>query len=81
MKIECLLSSMCLVCLFLVPANVVQGGWDWENPLPQGNDLNDMWGSSSNAIFAVGSHGTIMYYLNFAREQGHKVENHLGFLL
>lgn len=36
--------------------------WSWQNPLPQGNSLYDVWGSGSNDIFAVGMQGTILHY-------------------
>jgi len=32
--------------------------WKWQNPLPQGNALIGVWGSSGSDVFAVwGSHG------------------------
>jgi hypothetical protein len=34
----------------------------WQNPLPQGNGLRGIWGSSSSDVFAVGSEGTILHY-------------------
>ena len=37
-------------------------GWTWQNPLPQGNDLNAIWGSSADDIFAVGDYGTILHH-------------------
>ena len=36
--------------------------WAWQNPLPQGNDLFGVWGSSSTDVFAVGLIGTIVHY-------------------
>jgi len=36
--------------------------WTWQNPLPQGNTLNAVWGSGPNDVFAVGSYGTILHY-------------------
>ncbi|MCK4389834.1 MAG: chitobiase/beta-hexosaminidase C-terminal domain-containing protein [Desulfobacterales bacterium] len=36
--------------------------WEWQNPLPQGNTLNGIWGSSGNKVFAVGDSGTILHY-------------------
>ncbi len=35
-------------------------GWCWVNPLPQGNDLNDVWVSPWGDIWAVGAGGTIL---------------------
>jgi hypothetical protein len=37
-------------------------GWCWESPLPQGNDLAAVWGSSRDAVWAVGDLGTILYW-------------------
>jgi hypothetical protein len=36
--------------------------WAWQNPLPQGNDLTGVWGSSGSDVFAVGFGGTIVRY-------------------
>jgi hypothetical protein len=36
--------------------------WAWQNPLPQGNDLKGVWGSSSSDVYAVGNLGTILHY-------------------
>jgi hypothetical protein len=36
--------------------------WTWQNPLPTGNALYGLWGSSSTDVFAVGQHGTILHY-------------------
>jgi hypothetical protein len=34
--------------------------WDWEHPLPQGNDLHDLWVSPGGEAIAVGDAGTIL---------------------
>ena len=47
-------------CFF--PFSVFSGEWAWQNPLPQGNDLNAVWGSSATDVFAVGNKGTILHY-------------------
>lgn len=56
--------SVFLGCLlfYLINANVVRAEWEWQYPLPQGNDLHRVWGTSSSNVFAVGSFGTIMRY-------------------
>ena len=36
------------------------GRWRWENPLPQGNTLNGIWGSGARDAWAVGNGGTIL---------------------
>jgi len=33
-----------------------------QNPLPQENTLNGVWGSSGSDVFAVGKYGTILRY-------------------
>jgi hypothetical protein len=35
---------------------------DWENPLPQGEGLTDVWASSKTDAWAVGFHGTILHW-------------------
>ncbi len=35
--------------------------WTWQNPLPQGNSFNDVWGTGSD-VFVVGDYGTIFHY-------------------
>jgi hypothetical protein len=37
-------------------------GWQWMNPLPQGNDLRAVWGTSSSDVFTVGDYGTILQW-------------------
>ena len=37
-------------------------GWQWQNPLPQGNDLHSVWGSSATDVFVVGDAGTVLHY-------------------
>ncbi len=36
--------------------------WGWHNPLPTGNTLGSLWGSSGSDVFAVGEAGTILHY-------------------
>ncbi len=38
------------------------GNWCWYNPLPQGNTLRAIWGSSGNDIWASGDAGTLLHY-------------------
>ena len=44
------------------PRLAVGGDWEWQNPIPQGNTLLDIWGSSGSNVFAVGANGTILHY-------------------
>ena len=36
------------------------GGWCWENPLAQGNNLFGAWGADANNVWAIGQSGTIL---------------------
>jgi hypothetical protein len=37
-------------------------GWCWANPLPEGNQLSSVWGSSATNGWAVGDVGTILHF-------------------
>jgi hypothetical protein len=37
-------------------------GWVLESPLPGGNSVSSVWGSSPSDVFAVGTDGTILHY-------------------
>ncbi len=39
---------------------VVNAQWKWQNPLPQGNSLNDVQSVNSNLGFACGNEGTVL---------------------
>jgi len=36
--------------------------WHWENPLPQGNELNAVWGSGASDAWTVGRIGTVLHW-------------------
>jgi hypothetical protein len=36
--------------------------WEWENPLPQGNAILGMWGSSAEDVWAVGERGLLLHF-------------------
>lgn len=38
----------------------IRDGWCWQNPVPQGDDLNAVWGSDPRHVWAVGSRGLIV---------------------
>ena len=43
------------------PARICSSdAWCWENPLPLGNPLSDIWGADANNAWAVGGSGTIV---------------------
>jgi photosystem II stability/assembly factor-like uncharacterized protein len=49
------------ILLFLLQNYIfTQDGWFWQNPLPQGNSLWDIYGFDSRNAIAVGSSGTLM---------------------
>src|SRR5262245_26005951 len=39
-----------------------QGGWCWEDPLPQGNILRGVWGTSATDVWAVGEAATLLHF-------------------
>ena len=39
-----------------------QEQWCWYHPLPQGNALSGLWGSSASDLWAVGDAGTALHY-------------------
>lgn len=53
--------SIALV-LSLIIATIAMGQeyWHWQNPIPQGNKLNNLWIFNSQVILAVGDVGTII---------------------
>jgi len=59
MKKYLVLSSMFLLML-ITSLYSQQQNWTWQNPLPQGNYLNDVKVIDENLIFVVGQGGTIM---------------------
>jgi photosystem II stability/assembly factor-like uncharacterized protein len=46
--------------LLLKLSVLAQQGWFWQNPLPQGNTLNDVWTIDDSTAIAVGNRGTIL---------------------
>jgi len=52
MKYKFFLIWMSFGILFFSWANsdMVEAGWEWQNPLPQGNPLRAVWGSSANNV-------------------------------
>ena len=49
------------VAFFLLqPTTFAQEGWFWQNPLPQGNNLQDIYVFDENTAIAVGNVGTVI---------------------
>ena len=43
---------------------VADNAWNWQNPLPHGNEINDVYVFNYNKIITVGGAGTIMYTID-----------------
>jgi len=50
--------------LLFVPPSLLGQGWEWQNPLPQGNNLQDIEILDQNTAIAVGAVGTVMKTTN-----------------
>jgi len=50
-------NALCKKC----PGFVSASGWCWQNPIPQGHYLADVWCSGSTDVFAVGQAGTVLH--------------------
>ena len=53
---------LCLLLFGFGSTAAQAADWTWQNPLPQGNNLTAVWGSSGSDVFAVGDLGTILHY-------------------
>ena len=54
------LSFLFIVLLLLQFTSPAQQGWFWQNPLPQGNLLNDIYVFDENTANAVGNTSTVI---------------------
>ena len=45
-----------------VPVICTRDNWCWQNPMPQGNTIKDIWASSPDNVWVVGDYGTIMHW-------------------
>jgi photosystem II stability/assembly factor-like uncharacterized protein len=52
-------ASLFVVTVFSVVETNAQPGWNWQNPLPQGNMLTAVCFTDANTGTAVGENGTI----------------------
>jgi len=43
-------------------ASALESDWTWQNPLPQGNLLCDLWGTGPSNIYTIGEYGKILRY-------------------
>jgi len=46
--------------IFITTVAFSQEYWYWQNPLPQGNQLNDLWIFDTQTMLAVGDFGTVI---------------------
>ena len=54
-----------LLNLFLITRLLFsQGGWFWQSPLPQGNNLNNSYWVNSSTVYVAGDRGTIIKSTN-----------------
>ena len=50
-----------IVIIFLsLASQIFPQGWFWQNPIPQGNRLQDLYTFSLNTAIAVGDAGTVI---------------------
>ncbi len=54
------LSFLIVLCTLTLSSINAQQAWHWQNPLPQGNDLEGVYSFSQTTAIAVGSTGTII---------------------
>jgi hypothetical protein len=47
-----------LLAFWPAGAQAQAGGWEWLNPLPTGNTLSGVWGSSGSDVFALSRAGS-----------------------
>jgi hypothetical protein len=45
-----------------VPGQLCSGGWCWESPAPQGNDLTAVWSFGPSDLWAAGSDATVIHW-------------------
>lgn len=67
--------TLCLL-FSLLPASVANAEWEWQNPLPQGNDLFAVWGTSGSNVYAAGADGTLIHFdgAAWSEKQGFAVD-------
>ena len=51
----------CLISILFIHTVVSQSGWYWQNPVPQGNPLHDVFFTDDTNGWAVGDLGSILY--------------------
>ena len=56
------------ILFLLSQLSIAQFGWQWQNPLPQGNHLYSVQYYNTNVGFAVGEYGTILKTTNGGKD-------------
>ncbi len=51
-----------ILVLLLSPVRARALEWSWQNPLPQGNWINDLWVAADGTVYAAGRRGTALRY-------------------
>ena len=58
-------TSAIFLSLFVLSQTIfAQSGWFWQNPLPQGNELNDIYTFDGHSAVFVGDAGTVLKTTN-----------------
>ena len=52
-----------ILCLAVLSGGALASpaGWEWQNPLPQGNTLYGVWSRGTDDVFAIGTGGTLLH--------------------
>lgn len=71
------LTFLLLISLILSGQVIAAEQWTWENPYPLANNLNGVWGLSSNDVYGVGTSGAILHYdgLSWSHMQSNTTQN------
>ena len=55
------MKKLAIFLSLILVANSLLSQWEWQNPKPQGNDLNDVQFFNNQEGWAAGDYGTIMH--------------------
>ncbi|UCE05148.1 MAG: T9SS type A sorting domain-containing protein [bacterium] len=64
------------ISFFIASVAISQEYWYWQNPIPQGNKLNDIWIFDTQLMFAVGDIGTFIKTTDSGKNW--EVKHHIG---
>ena len=60
--IRLFLTSLFVISWAVPAASAPPSEWTWQNPLPQGNNLEAVWGRSPTEVYAIGGQTTLMHW-------------------